>query len=174
MKSMIKKLIGSLLLIVLITGVSAQNKEERKAKKLKALQEIVQLIKSGEFKFEAERAYPQSGSSIDLTTNYGFLTLSENISEADLPFFGRAYRLEYGGEGGINFNGKIFDEKLSQNHKKNKVAYSFGVKDKERFTITIEAFSKKSASLIIRCDSKAHISYSGRIIELKKEDSKDK
>jgi hypothetical protein len=171
MKSILKKLISSLLFIVLITGVSAQKKEERKIKRQKAYIECLQLIESGEFKFEAEKAYPQSGVSIDLTTNYGFLKISENKSECDLPFFGRAYRMEYGGDGGMNFEGEIFNEKWTRNDKKNKFTYSFDVKDKESFTVIMEAFSKESCSLIIRCDSKAHISYSGQIVELEKEET---
>ncbi|MDE5421553.1 DUF4251 domain-containing protein [Ancylomarina sp. DW003] len=170
MKSILKKLISSLLLIVLVTGVSAQRKEEKKAKRQKAYQECVELMKNGAFKFEAERAYPQGGGSIDLTTNYGFLKISENKSECDLPFFGRAYRMEYGGDGGMNFEGEIFNEKWTLNDKKMKVTYTFDVKDKETFTVIMEVFSKESASTIIRCDTKAHISYSGQIAELKKED----
>ena len=174
MKTILKKLIGSLLLIVLVTGVSAQNKEARKEKKLKAYIECLQLIESGEFKFEAKKAYPQGCSSIDLTTNYGFMTISENKSEADLPFFGRAYRLKYGGDGGMNFKGEIFNEKLIQNNKKNKFTYTFEVKDEEIFKVIVEAFSNESVSVIIQCSSKAHISYSGRISDIKNEDSKDK
>ncbi|MRT93569.1 DUF4251 domain-containing protein [Ancylomarina sp. 16SWW S1-10-2] len=174
MKSILKKLIASLLLIVLVTEISAQNKLERRAKKLIALQESVQLIKSGEFKFEAKKAYPQGGSSIDLTTNYGFVTISENKSEADLPFFGRAYQLKYGGDGGMIFKGEILNEKFNQNSKKNKFTYTFEVRDKELFKVILEAFSNESVSVIIQCSSRAHISYSGRIIELKKGDLTNK
>jgi len=55
-----------------------------------------------------------------------------------------------------------------------KVTYTYKIRNKETFTVIIEAFSKKSASIIVRCDSKAHISYSGQIIDLEKEDSKSK
>ena len=161
-----KKLIGSFLLIVLVTGVSAQKKEERKEKRQKAYQECLQLIESGEFKFEAEKAYPQGGSSIDLTTNYGFIKISENKSIGDLPFFGRAYRMDYEGE--------ILNKKLTRDDKKMKVTLSYEVKDKETYTVIMDIFSKKSASTIIRTDSKAHISYSGQITELKKENYKGK
>jgi len=174
MKIILKKLVGSLLFIALITGVSAQNKEERKAKKQKAYIECLQLIESGEFKFEAEKAYPQGGSSIDLTTNYGFIRVSNDNSLCDLPYFGRAYSVEYGADGGINFDGEVLDEKITRDDKKMKVTYTYKVKGKEVFTVLIEAFSKKSASTIVRCDSKAHISYSGQIIDLEKEDSKSK
>ena len=169
------KILFSLLLLLFIFSntVAQKKKKEQKEKRQKAYIECLQLVESGKFKFEAEKAYPQSGSSIDLTTNYGFLKISENKSECDLPFFGRAYRMEYGGDGGINFEGDIFNEKWTRNNKKNKFIYSFSVKDKERFTVIMEAFSKKSCSLIIRCDSKAHISYSGQIIELEKNDSDD-
>ncbi|MGZ2369613.1 DUF4251 domain-containing protein [Ancylomarina sp. YFZ004] len=171
MKSKLKILISSLLLLFVFSNAFAQNKEARKEKRQKAYIECLQLIESGEFKFEAEKAYPQGGTSIDLTTNYGFIKISENKSIGDLPFFGRAYRVDYGADGGINFEGDILNKKLTRNDKKMKVTYTFEVKDKDTYTVIMEVFSKKSASTIIRTDSKAHISYSGQISELENEES---
>lgn len=167
---MMKMLLSSLLLIVILASASGQKKEERKEKRQKAYIECLELIESGEFKFEAEKAYPQGGSSIDLTTNYGFIKVSDNKSTGDLPFFGRAYSIEYGGEGGINFKGEIINKELTRDDKKMRVNYNFEVEDKEIFTVIMEVFSKKSATVIIRVQSKSHISYSGKIIELKKDD----
>jgi len=169
MKAIMKILLSSLLLIAIMTSASGQKKEERKEKKQKAYLECLDLIKSGEFKFEAEKAYPQGGSLIDLTTNYGFIKVADNNSTGDLPFFGRAYSIDYGGDGGINFEGEILNEKLARDDKKMKVNYTYEIKDKETFTVIMEVFSKQSASVIIRVKSKSHISYSGRIIELKKD-----
>lgn len=171
MKYKLKILISSLLLLFVFSGAFAQNKKERKEKRQKAYIECLQLIESGEFKFEAEKAYPQGGSSIDLTTNYGFIKISENKSIGDLPFFGRAYRVDYSADGGINFEGDILNEKLTRDDKKMKMTYTFEVKNKETYTVIMEVFSKKSASTIIRTDSKAHISYSGQISELENEES---
>ncbi|WP_372642376.1 DUF4251 domain-containing protein, partial [Ancylomarina sp.] len=78
MRSKIIILVSSLLILFIFSNTSAQNKEARKEKRQKAYIECLQLIESGEFKFEAEKAYPQGGSSIDLTTNYGFIKISEN------------------------------------------------------------------------------------------------
>jgi len=171
MKFKLKILISSLLLLFVFSGAFAQNKEARKEKRQKAYLECLQLVESGEFKFEAEKAYPMGGSSIDLSTNSGFVKISENKSTADLPFFGRAYRIDYGGDGGINFEGEILNKKLIRNDKKMKMTLSFDVKDKETYTVIMEIFSKKSASTIIRTDSKAHISYSGQLSELEDEES---
>lgn len=170
MKSILKKSIGLLLLVMLITGVSAQKREIRKAKKQQDYQECIQLIKSGAFEFKAEKAYTQAGRMIDLSSNFGYLKNFENSSESHLPFFGRAYSVDYSGDGGINFKGEILNEKLTRNDKKNKFTYSFEVKDKENFTVILEAFSKESCTLIIRSNSKAQISYSGQISDLQKED----
>lgn len=41
MKSILKKLISSLLLIVLVTGVSAQRKEEKKPKDRKPIKNVL-------------------------------------------------------------------------------------------------------------------------------------
>jgi len=174
MKSKLKILISSLLLLFVFSGAFAQKKEARKEKRQKAYIECLQLIESGEFKFEAEKAYPLGGTSIDLTTNYGFIKISEKKSTGDLPFFGRAYRVDYGADGGINFEGKILNKKLIRNDKKMKVTLSYDVKDKETYTVIMEVFSKKSASTTIRTDSKAHISYSGQLSELENEDSETK
>jgi len=174
MKSKLKILVSSLLFLLVFSAAFAQKKEVRKEKKQKAYLECLQLIESGEFKFEAETAYPQGGSSIDLTTNYGFIKISENKSIGDLPFFGRAFRVDYGAEGGINFEGEILKKKLTRDDKKMKVTYTFEVKDKETYTVIMEVFSKKSASTIIRTDSKAHISYSGQLSELENEESESK
>ena len=90
MKTMMKMLLSSLLLIVILTSASGQKKEERKEKRQKAYLECLELIESGEFKFEAEKAYPLTGQSIDLKTNYGFIKVSDNNRTGDLPYFGRA------------------------------------------------------------------------------------
>ena len=170
MKTMMKIFLSSLLLIVISTSALGQKNEERKEKRQKAYLECLELIESGEFKFEAEKAYPQGGSSIDLTTNYGFIKVSDKKSTGDLPFFGRAYSVDYGADGGINFEGEIMDKKLTRDDKKMKATYTYKVRDKESFTVIMDIFSKKSASVIIRCESKSHISYSGKIIELKEDD----
>ncbi len=168
-----KLLFNSLLLLFIFTNTFAKNKESRKERKQKAYLECLQLIESGEFKFEAEKAYPQTGSFIDLTSNYGFIQISNEKSSGDLPFFGRAYKTDYNGNGGINFKGEILKRKLIRNDKKMKIILSYDIKDIETFSVTMIVFSKESASIIIQTDSKAHISYSGRIIELKKDDLDD-
>ena len=173
MKSKLKILISSLLLLFIFSTTFAQNKEARKEKRQKAYLECLQLIESGEFKFEAEKAYPMGGTSIDLTTNYGFIKVSEDKSTGDLPFFGRAYRIDYGADGGIKFKGEILNKKLTRNEKKMKVTLSYDIKDKETYTVIMEVFSKKSVSTIIRTSSKAHISYSGQLSELEDEESED-
>jgi len=175
MKTAMRVLFTCTLLIGLFISTSGQTKKEQKQKMKQELYlKTIKFIEKGEFRFEAEKAYPQGGSSIDLTTNYGFIDVSDDKSTADLPFFGRAYSVEYGKDGGINFEGEILERKLTRNDEKMKLTYTFKVKDNESFTVIMDIFSRKSASAIIRCESKSHISYSGKIVDLEKEDQTTK
>ncbi len=167
MKSILKKLFSTtLLLILIVVSVSGQKKENKKEEQLKELQKAAELVKSGEFRFEAQRAYSQGGASISLTSNSGYLEVDKNIGKADLPFFGRAYRLDYGDDGGINFEGDISNESFKLNNKKVKATYSFDVRSKETFTVFISFFSLESVSVSIQCNTKSHISYTGFITKL--------
>ncbi len=52
-----------------VTSTTVQDKKTREEKRQEQYEETVQLIENGNFIFEADRAFPQGGASIDLTTN---------------------------------------------------------------------------------------------------------
>ena len=82
-------------------------KEIKEEKKLEKQKQIALLVESKEFVFVANRVMPQSGRTINLTTDY-FAEFQPELIKADLPFFGRAYAgAGYGGsDGGIKFEAK--------------------------------------------------------------------
>lgn len=168
-----KAIIRTLFVIVVITSInftlSAQEKKSKKEIKQEKFDQTIELINKGDFKFEAKRAFPQGGRSIDLTTNYGFITLKQTHAEGDLPYFGRAYTASYGGDGGIKFDSEMVDKKIEVNEKKQRVIISFEVRDKDNYKVTMDVGYNGNTSVSITSNNRSHISYQGEIKKIEKE-----
>lgn len=147
-----------------ITFVSGQDKKTREEKRQEKFEETVHLIESMNFIFEADRAFPQGGASIDLTTNYGFLKVKkDSTAVGDLPFFGRAFSVDYGGSGGIEFTGAIEELDYSVNKEKKRISYSFKVKDDDYYQIHFDISYDGDASLNVVSQNRSSIRYNGDI-----------
>ncbi len=85
-------------------GAKESRREARKAREKERMEEVMQWIRNRELRFVARTAHPMGGETIHLTSIYTLDIVNDSIS-AWLPFYGVAYRAEYGGgEGGIKFN----------------------------------------------------------------------
>ena len=103
-----KVIVAFLMMFVLASGFAQHisRKEQREKSKIERQHQVDSLINSREFVFVAIRALPQSGKSIDLTGSSYTVTFHTEKIESYMPFFGRAYNVEYGGRGGLMFEGK--------------------------------------------------------------------
>jgi hypothetical protein len=161
-----KKILIFSIIISLMAGLTTSvESRDRNQVRQDQFNHIVELIENGDFIFEARRAYPQSGRSVDLTTNYGFIEISDEIGKAHLPYFGRAYNVPYGGRGGIIFSGEIENIELSKNADKLRVNYSFEVRDKDYYQVSMNIGYNGDASVVITSTSRGRISYQGYISE---------
>ena len=149
-------------------------KEIREEKKLEKQKQIALLVESKEFLFVANRVMPQSGRSINLTTDY-FAEFHPELIKADLPFFGRAYAgAGYGGsDGGINFEGKPTVYNIEKK-KKNYVIKAEVRGERDSYTIMLLVYFEGSATLSINSNNRSSITYDGDIKEfLKNNDVKN-
>ncbi len=166
--SNIKSIINCLVLSTLLT-IPVQNsfgqKKNKKESRMEEYAETKKLIDTRQFTFVANRAYPQGGRSIDLTTNYGFVKIMGEETEGDMPFFGRGYSVPYGGNGGIKYDKTpVEDEKIEFNEKKMRISYRFEAKGKtDTYQIVMDIASNGNATLSITSNNRSHISYSGEI-----------
>ena len=97
-----------MLLILFIAGtgiftLQAQNREERKELKEQTVKE---KIESENYRIEINTAYPRRGRMIPLTSIYS-VTIRNDSVFSQLPYFGRAYSIPYGGGQGLMFNAPI-------------------------------------------------------------------
>lgn len=141
-----------------------QIKEEKKLAKQK---EVEALIDSKQFEFVGDKAYPQGGRTIDLTTNANFFRLKKDSIHSEMPFFGRAYSgVAYGSGGGLDFKGLVKDYSVEKGSKK--YIIKADVRDQsDSYSIFLTVFFEGGASLTINSNNRASINYSGSIEKLK-------
>ena len=167
----------TLLMIFVLGSCFAQEssgKAQREKSKLEREHETNMLINSGEFVFIASRALPQRGGSIDLTTNPNFLKFHQDRIESYMPFFGRAYRADYGGDVGIKFEGKPKQFKMVT--RKGGKGFEINATvpgSQDNYQLNLFVSPEGSATLTITSNDRSSISYYGEIKKLeetKKED----
>jgi len=176
MRAIISIVILAAVMLISVEDASAQKKKNKKERRTEQFAETQKLIDSKQFIFVPDRAFPQGGRSIDLTTNYGFIKIMESETEGDMPFFGRGFTVPYGGDGGIKFDKtEIVNEEVEINEKKMRVSYSFEAKSKDdNYRIRMDISYGGTASVSVISNNRSHISYNGEIskIEEKEDDNK--
>jgi hypothetical protein len=157
-------------MVVAYENVEAQEKTKKQLKeeqKLEKQKQMALLVESKEFVFVANRVMPQSGRSINLTTDY-FVEYHPELIKCDLPFFGRAYSgVGYGGnDGGMKFEGKPTIYSIEKKKK------SYFIKadvrgEHDSYSMMLTVYFEGSATLSINSNNRSSISYDGEIKEFK-------
>lgn len=166
-----------MLLALAPPAIAQKLSKEEKARQLEeAFQATRTLIESKKFQIEINRVFPTSGKDVSRFNPRGEMSINDTIAKGHLPFFGRAYSLPYGENGGIEFDNKIKDEKIKIIEKKRKksILYTFTVVGKnDQYQFTIEAIGGNGCSISLNSNNRAQISYSGTISPLEKEQEAD-
>lgn len=152
-------LVGLALLMIGGEPVFAQSKKEKKEQKQK---EVKEMIDSGNFTINVDRALPQGGGSRNLTSAYS-LQLKGDSAYSYLPYFGRAYTAPYGGGEGLRFEEPVTDYAVKYN-KKGTANIEFEVKTVEdTYKYQIDVFNNGSASIHVQPINKQSISFHGNL-----------
>lgn len=170
----VKLSILSVLLCFLNFSSFAQEKSKKELKAEKELQqqkEIEALINAKNFVFEAQKATPQGGRLLHLDYNTYFLNFNIEKTTCDLPFFGRAYNIAYGGDGGIKFEGTPENIKIEKKKKNYLVRATVKGKD-DVYDLLFTIFYNGGASLSVSSNNRGPISYDGEIEAPKIDDVK--
>lgn len=151
------------LLCFLSNPILAQEKSKKELKAERDLQkqkEIEALIDSKNFVFEAQKANPQGGRFVILDYNTYFVKFNLEKTTCDLPFFGRAFNVPYGGDGGMKFEGIPENIKVEKKKKSYSVRASVKGKD-DNYDMVFSIFFNGSTTLSINSTNRASISYDG-------------
>jgi len=162
-----RRIIVALLMMFVMASGFAQHisrKEQREKSKIERQHRVDSLIKSKEFVFVATRALPQGGKSIDLSGGSYTVTFHPEKIESYLPFFGRAYNIEYGGRGGLMFEGKPGEYTiLTRNKGKGFEINATVIVSPESYRLLLFVSPDGNATLTINSIQRSPISYYGDI-----------
>lgn len=165
------------LFMVLLLNVTAVFSQEKSKKEIRQERRIEQqkktevLVETKNFMFVANRAIPQGYPTIDLISNPNHLKFSPDLIDCYMPFFGRAYQVNFNQDGGFKFKAKPETFELV----KTKKGFELSVKVKDQndtYIIYLNISSEGTALLSISCNNKSSISYNGNIEALPAEKEK--
>jgi hypothetical protein len=159
-----------LLLLIGALPTAAQptdRKAEKEKRRMEKEKEIAALIDAKTFVFKATRAIPTGFKSMDLTSNPNFVKFAPELIVSEMPFFGRAYSVSYGGDSGLKFEGK--PEVYTLEKKKKSYVIEAKVKsNNDYFTINLSVSFEGSSSMAISSNNRSSISYNGEIFPQEK------
>ncbi len=164
----IKFVLLMLILVVFAVAQTTDKKAEKENRRIAKEKEIAALVDSKIFVFTATRAIPTGYKPVDLTTNPNFIKLSPDLIVSEMPYFGRAYSVSYGGDGGLKFWGK--PEVFTIERKSKNYALEAKVKGTDdSYTINLTVSFEGSSSMSIVSNNRSFISYNGEIFATEKQ-----
>ncbi len=155
----------SIILVFLALSLSACSTQNQvKSEKDHALiQQVNEKVQAKDFAIEVNAANPMRGKTIFLSSGYD-LIIRNDSAIAYLPYYGRAYSVPYGGDGGIKFQEKM--KEYSATPKKNDGEWSVKFKidvPGYNYMISMDIFSNGKSTINVNSDQRESISFSGEM-----------
>ena len=120
------------------------------------------MINIRDYTLEVSTALPQGWRSITLN-GLDYLRIDKNKVISELPYFGRAYSIPYGGGNALSFVSTIEDYTIAEG-KKGKLEIKFKTSNAgERFEFYIEIFPGGAASIDVRSTNRQHIRFAASL-----------
>ncbi len=153
--------------IALLSG--GQSLYSQKANKEQEQAKVKEMLDSGRFTIQVNRALPMSGRAVNLTSLYS-IELKNDTVISHLPYFGRAYSIPYGGGDGLHFSVPVTDYSISYN-KKNRAQINFNARNSEdNYAFSIQVFPNGTATVNVTPVNRQSITYQGELIPDEKGD----
>lgn len=137
------------------------------ATKVDKMDNSTQMLKSQleakNYRIDVDRALPVGMRDVTLTTIYSVKVVGDSIF-SDLPYYGRAYSVPYGGGDGLRFNSPMTDYKQVDG-RKGSTEITFKTRSKEDthdFRITI--YSDGTSNVTVNSINRQSISYRGKYV----------
>lgn len=153
------------MLLLLVVGVSAQEKDRGSSQEFQREEEMLKnLMESGKFEFLAETVFPMGQPPKNIVgEDYSISFSSEKITSV-LPFYGSAHRgMILGKDKGMRFHGQPENFHIERRNEGYEISATVKTRD-DVFRISLTAKSLGNASLSISSNNRSTISYQGEIV----------
>jgi hypothetical protein len=155
-------LVAILACSVLSIAAQGKKKPSKTEKREMLATKVKDSIDHKTFTINVNMAYPMSHAAINLTSNYS-LRLAGDSLISYLPYYGRAFRVPYGGGKALNFSAKIKDCTISY-PKKNRTRIHITVSnDEDTYQYDIDVFDNASTTISVISNEREFISFSGTL-----------
>lgn len=152
-----------LLLLAVCWNFAADAQESKRERKAREQLGMAQLINSGHFRFVPRSAQSDLGTFNNLQPNYDLVLDSIRV-KANLPYYGRAYNVPYGGSGGVNFDLTAKKMEKTWNEKKKMYTITAALSDpNDTYLLTLTTGLDGFADLKINFTNRSWIDYFGVI-----------
>lgn len=120
--------------------------------------------------------FPGGAGRINLIGNPNEVSINKDSVRIYLPYFGEVQVLKnYGGRGGIDFEGTYSDYEVKQKDENRELEISFDIQDEsENLEVIIQLFSNKQSRIILNSAYRNSITYDGKIRKLQDAVESDK
>jgi hypothetical protein len=93
------------------------------------------------------------------------VTVDGDTLKSDLPFFGRAYSIPYGGGKGLRFKAPITNYTVDSSHRNRHIIYIHAVDTEDSYNYIITLFNGGNAAVSVTPRQRSHIEFTGRFHE---------
>ena len=154
-----------IMMLSLVACSTTRNAATQKVDAQKVAAQIADSVNARTLKVTFNYVNPMRFPVHYLTTEYSLRIKGDSISSY-LPYFGRAYRTDYGStESPLNFEGLAWNMDISR-YKKRGYRFVFEVtnKQQESFVYNLTIFSNGNATLNVNSNDRDPISFDGEVV----------
>ena len=135
---------------------------EKLAQQQKTANAVIEAMSGRHYKIDVESAYPSRGKMLSLSWGFSLEIKGDTII-SNLPYYGRAYSIPYGGGKGLNFTSTI-QSYTSSEVKMGKSRVVIKTRNEEdSYQYTLEVFPNGEATIDVISRERETISFRGRL-----------
>lgn len=150
-------------MLIMSCSTSQMSREEKRALQMKIAQMVDDSLANRSFKIDMNYMIPNSMPSRNLEYGY-YIRVNNDSIDAYIPFFGVAYRAEYGtDDGGLSYKGPMASYQVSQVRKDLRQVNIIVKKHFDEILYQIDVFTNGRASIFVRSLNREGIQYNGEM-----------
>ena len=151
------------LFLALVMFGSCASSEERAAQKVNFARKVKAALDQRTFKIAVNRMIPMSSGSRNVSYGYSVEVRNDSLF-SNLPYFGRAYQVPYGGGKGLTFDAPISHYQESQKKNGSRQIDIEVKNDEDTYNYQITVYDNGGSSINVQARERDGISYSGDVV----------